>query len=128
MVSLFCSQEGPNVFELGGFKWMISDFWSGLSLYRSEDFKNWIRQDNILETSEIRQMYQGLGHHADVLVRGERAYIFYFCHPYSGDDGNSAWREKHTDAQHAKAVVQVAELKLKNGILTCDRNANVTWE
>lgn len=28
-----CSQEGPNVFELGGKKWMICDCWKGLSAY-----------------------------------------------------------------------------------------------
>lgn len=122
-----CPQEGPNVFELGGYKWMISDFWSGLAVYRSDDFTKWVRQENILESSGTRQMDQGLGHHADVLVRGERAYIFYFCHPYSGDDGDHAWGKQHTEVQRAKAMVQVAELKVNNGILTCDRNANVTW-
>ena len=38
-----CAQEGPNVFELGGIKWMISDYWNGLAVYRSEDFTNWTR-------------------------------------------------------------------------------------
>ena len=32
-----CSQEGPNVFELGGKKWMICDCWKGLSAYVSDD-------------------------------------------------------------------------------------------
>lgn len=122
-----CSQEGPNVFELGGYKWMISDFWKGLAVYVSDDFRNWTRQQNILEKSGKRPLDQGLGHHADVVVKGDRAYIFYFCHPYSGDDGDTAWRDRHTDAQRAKAVVQVAELKVQDGVLTCDRDAEVAW-
>lgn len=30
-----CPHEGPNVFELGGVKWMITDFWNGLAVYRN---------------------------------------------------------------------------------------------
>lgn len=123
-----CSQEGPNVFELAGRKWMISDFWDGLAVYVSDDFKHWTRQENILEKSGTRTLDQGLGHHADVVVRGDRAYIFYFCHPYSGDDHDEAWKNAHTPAERAKAVVQVAELKVKDGHLVCDRNAEVSWE
>ena len=45
-----CSQEGPNVFELGGKKWMICDCWKGLSAYVSDDFINWKRCPcNLLE-------------------------------------------------------------------------------
>ncbi|KFI52680.1 hypothetical protein [Bifidobacterium biavatii] len=32
-----CHQEGPNVFDLGGRRWMISDYWHGLVVYRQED-------------------------------------------------------------------------------------------
>ena len=127
-----CSQEGPNVFELGGIKWMISDFWSGLAVYRSDDFKNWTRCSNILTESGERPMDKGLGHHADVVVRGDRAYIFYFCHPFARE------RRKMTEEELAaymslpacernKAVVQVAELVVRDGELYCDRNAQVSW-
>ena len=122
-----CPQEGPNVFEFAGDKWLIGDFWSGLSVYHSKDFKNWERQENILDKSGNRKMDQGLGHHADVLVLGDRAYIFYFCHPYSGDDGDLVWKEQHTLLQHAKAVVQVAELEVINGKMICNRDAEVFW-
>lgn len=123
-----CAQEGPNVFEFGGKIWMISDFWRGLAVYTSEDFTHWTRCNNILETSGTRPMDVGLGHHADVVVRGDRAYLFYFCHPFASElpeDGNS--KKQLTEQQRNKAVVQVAELLVQDGNLVCDRNASVTW-
>lgn len=74
-----CAQEGPNVFELDGIKWMISDYWHGLAVYRSEDFAHWSRCADILEKSGTRPLDRGLGHHGDVLVKDGRAFLFYFC-------------------------------------------------
>lgn len=127
-----CSQEGPNVFELGGIKWMISDFWSGLAVYRSDDFKNWTRCSNILDKSGTRPMDKGLGHHADVVVRGDRAFIFYFCHPAVPDKKNLTGEEKAAFEslpayERNSSVVQVAELFVRDGELYCDRNAEVSW-
>ena len=123
-----CAQEGPNVFELGGYKWMISDFWKGLAVYRSEDFSNWIRCADILDVSSNREWDDGYGHHADVLVRGDRAFIFYFCHPFARE-----LEAKDDDAvlsEHRRnmAVVQVAELEVREGMLYCDRNRSVRWD
>lgn len=74
----------------------------------------------------------GLGHHADVVVRGDRAWIFYFCHPYAMEKGASAgektgeW-ERLPERLRNMAVVQAAELSVRDGELVCDRNAPVTW-
>lgn len=38
------SHEGPNVFELGGKKWMITDEWNGLGVYETQDYTHWERQ------------------------------------------------------------------------------------
>lgn len=123
-----CAQEGPNVFELGGIKWMISDFWKGLAVYRSEDFTHWTRCSNILEQSGTRPMDQGLGHHADVVVRDGRAYLFYFCHPFACElEEEKAQNANLPVRDRNKAVVQVAELIVKDGELYCDRNAQVSW-
>ncbi len=125
-----CAQEGPNVFELGGVKWMISDFWRGLAVYRSEDFTHWTRCRDILEKSGTRPLDRGLGHHADVVVRGERAFLFYFCHPYAMETEEESGGEeaaKLTPQERNKAVVQVAELTVRDGGLHCDRNAQVSW-
>lgn len=44
----FNSHEGPNVFEFGGSRWMITDEWNGLGVYKTEDFTNWERNGVIL--------------------------------------------------------------------------------
>lgn len=123
-----CAQEGPNVFSLGGKIWMISDFWSGLAVYSSEDCTHWTRCPNLLEHSGTRPMDVGLGHHADVVVRDDRAFLFYFCHPYAcelPEDGNHP--ADFTDQQRNMAVVQVVELFVQDDHLVCDRNAPVSW-
>ena len=117
-----CAQEGPNVFELDGIKWMISDFWSGLAVYKSEDFTHWTRCKNILDKSGSLPTDQGLGHHADVVVKDGRAFIFYFCHPYSHEVLTEEEREKLSPAARCKAVVQCRELKVVDGELVCDRD------
>ncbi len=119
-----CAQEGPNVFELGGMKWMISDFWKGLAVYRSEDFAHWTRCANILDKTGRRPLDWGYGHHADVVVRGDRAFLFYFCHPYTeGRKGIGSMSEQERN----RAVIQAAELTVKNKELYCDRDAQVAW-
>jgi len=123
-----CAQEGPNVFEFGGYKWMISDYWNGLAVYRSSDYVNWHRCHDILGDSGTRPMDAGFGHHADVLLRDGRAYLFYFCHPFFNEGGgeeNLPGSGLETDKN--KAVVQVAELFFEDGELTCDRNRQVYW-
>ena len=54
--------------------------------------------------------------------------MFYFCHPFACEleeekvkNANLPVREQN------KAVVQVAELVVRDGELYCDRNAQVSW-
>ena len=137
-----CAQEGPNVFEFGGFRWMVSDYWNGLAVYRSEDFTNWHRCRDILQESGSRPMDVGVGHHADILVREDRAYIFYFCHPYAGQGRDLTGQERDlseqgrdlseqgkelSEREAERAVIQAAELRVKDSELFCDRNQPVTW-
>ena len=103
-------EEGPNVFSFGGKYWMIADVWDGLAVYSSDDCEHFVRQpENILRESGTRRDDQGRGAHADVYVAGDRAFIVYFTHPDPVDRPRSA--------------VQMAELKIEDGRLTCDRNA-----
>lgn len=114
-----CQHEGPNVFSFQNHYWMITDPWEGLGVYRSEDCSTWSRCPNILNVPGDRADDNVMAAHADVLVRGEHAYIYYFTHPER--------REGRTEAdtgmyQWNRSAIQVAELKEENGILTCDRN------
>lgn len=124
-----CAQEGPNVFELGGKIWMVSDYWKGLAIYRSEDFKNWIRCEDILKEPGNRPMDRGLGHHADVLVKDGRAFLFYFCIPgvHELADGPEVW-DKLPVWERNMAVVQAAELLAEGDRIVCNRDAEVVWE
>ena len=111
-----CPHEGPNVFELGGKKWMITDCWNGLAVYSSPDFAHWERQEgNFLQGEGTRVKDNGKGHHADVLVSGERAFIFYFVHHRMNEAGILEFQKGNT-------VIQAAELKVENGLLTCNRD------
>ena len=101
---------------------MITDFWNGLGIYRSEDAATWQRQPgNILDIPGQRVDDGVIGGHADVEVQGDRAFIFYFTHPdwdrtraYSLDE-NHPYDIKRTS-------LQVAELELRANMLICDRN------
>ena len=106
------SHEGPNVFEYGGKKWMITDEWDGLGVYESEDFSHWKRNGVILKEGGSRECDGVKGHHADVVVRGENAYIFYFTHPYIDGDHE----------ERGRTCIQVAKLEVVDGKLICDRN------
>ena len=124
-----CPQEGPNVFEFAGNKWLISDYWHGLAVYRSDDFAHWKRCSDILDVSGTRTLDQGFGHHADIVVRDDRAFIFYFCHPFAGEKGCGAEdnTRNFTVKERRMAAVQAAELFIKDGELACDRNARLSW-
>lgn len=112
-----CAQEGPNVFAFGGKYWMICDVWDGLAVYFSEDLEHFTRQpENILRESGTRPDDSGRGAHADIFVYKDRAFIIYFTHP-----------EPVTCP--TRSSVQMAELKVIDGKMTCDRNAefDVDW-
>src|SRR5215216_6161418 len=93
---------------------MIVDVWDGLAVFRSTDCLAWTRQaTNLLKEPGTVETDRSKGSHADVVVSGGRAWLFYFVHQ-SGD----VEAQKHT-------VIQVAELEHKEGALAADRNAPV---
>jgi GH43 family beta-xylosidase len=110
--------EGPKVFFWKGFYWMITDVWSGLGVYRSHDAAHWERKpgENLLVTPGTGTDDATYGHHADVVVQGERAFLFYFTHPEREVDGGSGGDER-------RSSLQAAELHLHDGWLTVDRDA-----
>lgn len=120
-VALLGSQgEGPKAFQWEGRYWLVIDAWKGFAVYRSNDCLNWKGQeDRLLEQPGTLPTDRTKGNHADVVVSEGRAYLFYFTHQVGQDaEGKGADWHKHT-------VIQVAELKEKDGVLSCDRNAPV---
>ena len=115
--------EGPNVFWFDGSYWLVVDSWRGQLVHRSDDLTTWEPAGVILE-GPIGQAHQraddvGPGLHADVVVSGGRAWIFYFTHPdRTGPD--------HPTIRSRRSSIQVAELRVVDGRLVCDRDADVT--
>ncbi|MCX7715636.1 MAG: glycosyl hydrolase [Clostridia bacterium] len=115
-----CPHEGANVFYFEGSYWMITDEWRGLGVYRSNDLKSWTKQDSrILERPGKRTDDGVIGGHADVLVSGGRAYIFYFTHPERTEEN-----KRLNAGNQRRSSIQVANLKVENGCLCCDRDAD----
>lgn len=113
--------EGPKVFRFKGQYWMVADAWKGLMVLRSDDASHWIQQDDyLLARPGVEPTDRGLGQHPDVLVDGERAFIYYFVH--QGAEPQAA-SDPHW---HQRTVIQVAELRYKDGKLSVEREAPVT--
>lgn len=114
--------EGPNVFRLGGWYWLVVDTWHGQAAYRSHDLDVWEPAGQVL-AGEIGQRFArtddvGPGLHGDVVSDGERAWIFYFTHP-------DRTEQAHPTAVSRRSSVLVAELTVVDGRLHCDRDADV---
>lgn len=111
--------EGPKVFRWRGAYWMVVDHWNGLGVYRSDNAEHWTRQaDKLVEAPGAGPDDGVVGNHADVVVSGDRAYLYYFTHP--GRVGADA---KADGVEQRRSSIQVVELIERDGIITCDRDA-----
>jgi hypothetical protein len=100
---------------------MITDIWQGLGVYRSADANHWQRQTNILSGGGQRPDDGTQGHHADVTVQGDRAFIIYFTHP-DHDTKRSYGFDEVALTSDKRTSLQVAELEMRDGSLICDRD------
>jgi hypothetical protein len=115
--------EGPKFFRFHNHYWMITDEWAGQRVYRSNSATTWEKQGRILDKNGTRREDSPTGAHADVVVIGEKAYIFYFTHPgrkVHGEgepdkDGCYSYSNKRTS-------IQVAEIQYKDGTLVAIRD------
>ena len=100
------SGEGPVAFRWKGYYWLIVDVWQGLAVYRSDDALHWTRQaGNLLAGAGHGADDGAKGDHADVVVSGDRAFLFYFTQ------------------FNRRSSIQVVEMALKDGVITCDRDS-----
>lgn len=111
--------EGAKAFRFKNRYWLITDEWAGMGVYHSNDLEVWTKQENvILDTGSRRPDDYPSGAHGDVVVTGDRAYIFYFTHPgrryhtkdYKDENGNIPYEMR-------RSSIQVAELEVVNGEL-----------
>lgn len=111
--------EGPKVFRWKNTWWMIVDAWKGMEVYQSDDLLKWRKQpERLLEEGGTGKDDGAMGGHCDVVVNGDKAYVFYFTHP--GRAKGTANPPGSVAAR--RSVIQVVELNYENGKLSCNRN------
>lgn len=114
--------EGPKAFRFKGYYWLIADVWKGLMVLRSDDARNWTEQAGyILGEPGRKASDRAMGQHPDVVVDGERAFIYYFVHQKNEPEAAADPR------WHQRTVIQVAELVYKDGKLVADRDADLRF-
>jgi len=114
------NSEGPKIFRWKGSYWMIVDMWKGLAVYRSDDLLKWEAQKNkLLDVPGKTPTDRTFGHHVDVVVHGDRAFMYYFTHQ-EGPDLDAALAHSAD-----RTVLQVVELGLKDGAVVADRDQPV---
>jgi hypothetical protein len=114
--------EGPKIFQWKGAWWMITDVWDGLGVYRSTDMLNWRRQQgNLVQGPGQGADDEVQGGHPDVVVSGERAYLFYFTHP-----GRRGPDKDNDGPEQRRSAIQVTELFEDHGTLKAERDKPVS--
>jgi hypothetical protein len=90
------AHEGPDVFELGGFWWMVVDEWRGMGVHRSDDGIRWSRQGGPDDVILASAPNGGHGHHGAHVRDGDDVWFYYFgradaeAHAPSGELRRSA--------------------------------------
>lgn len=110
--------EAPLAFVWHGHTWLLIDLLgnNGLGAFRSDDVLTWTRQPaKLLAVPGKGKDDQNGGHHPEVVVSGDRAYLFYFVHPGVAPDSGAP--------DPKRSSIQVVELHEVDGWLTCDRDA-----
>lgn len=113
-----CEHEGPNVFHWHGSYWMVTDPWNGLAVYRSDDADHWQYHGRILDTPSARIDDGPRGHHADILVQGDDAYILYHTHP----GANGLEQGPSLEFGRRRSALHCARLDLRDGKVGCFRD------
>ncbi|MDJ1114283.1 hypothetical protein [Microbacterium dauci] len=112
--------EGPCVFELDGWWWLIVDEWRGMAVYRSADAEVWERQGGedevILGAGSVPG--PGFGHHG-AAVNGADATWFYFF----GQPSRLGARDPHDEVEESiedrRCAVYRVRLRVDGGRLIC---------
>jgi beta-xylosidase len=110
--------EGPKVFRWKDHYWMAVDIWDGIRIYRSDDALHWQRGPEDLLKTPGKGADDGVkGGHPDVVVSGDRAFLFYFTHP-----GRTPAAGRADGYEQRRSSIQVVELEFKDGWVACDRD------
>ena len=114
-------QEAPYPFKWQGHYWLLTDQGPRLGQYRSDDLKTWTFNGPLLQNPGWRPLDKNSGKHPSVAVIGDRAFIFYFNHPYVPADKSALEKKKA-----GRSWLHMSELFMRDGRLECDRDTLVT--
>jgi len=117
--------EGAKAFRFKDSYWLVTDEWQGMAVYKSSDLLNWKRQNGrILDQPGTRRDDKPSGSHGDVVVVGDKSYIFYFTHPGREEHGKDTMNGiGNIPYELRRSSIQVAELDVVNGeLIVKDRN------
>lgn len=104
---------------------LYADPHDGLAVSRSSDAITWEQKSRILKEHGTGPRDATLARHPSVAVLDNRAFIFYHVEPDRPYPTPPA--EKRTIKQKL-SFLQIAELKIQNGELVCDRDQPVQIE
>ncbi|HLP37695.1 family 43 glycosylhydrolase [Lacibacter sp.] len=113
-------EEAPYIFQWKNKYYMLTDPHKGLMVYESSDSENWKYQGIILKDSGTRKLDNSRARHCSVIVKDNRAFIFYHVEPWRDYDSGIGIPKQ--PISNRRAVLQMAELKIKAGKISCNRN------
>ncbi len=115
-------QEAPYLFQWKGHYWMLTDQGHRVAQYRSDDLKTWTFTGPLLEKPGVGPLGLRHGQHPSVAVIGDRAFVFYFNHPYKARDESDAEKRRQ-----GRSWLHISEITMTDdGRLACDRSTLVT--
>ena len=117
-------EEAPYIFQWKGRFWLITDPHKGLFVYKSDDGEHWRFQGTIMEEGSLRPLDNSMARHCSVSIVNDRAFIFYHVEPWRDYD-SAIFRQP---LKNRASVLQMAELKLQDDKIVCDRNEAVMME
>jgi hypothetical protein len=101
--------------------WLFIDEWKGIAVYESGDGIQYTRNNLILDRPGKRPEDGYFGSHPGVALAGDRAFVFYHCHHGKTIGAKPAPAEANS-LEHKRSSLQVAELEIRDGMMTCDRD------
>lgn len=116
-------EEAPHMFRWQGTNWLITDPHKGPLVYSSPTTTDWELRGLILGEGGTRMLDGSMGRHCSVAVVGERAFIAYHVEPWR--DYTTGKSSIYQPEKNRRAVLQMAEFKIVNGELVCDRDAPI---
>jgi predicted GH43/DUF377 family glycosyl hydrolase len=117
--------EAPVVLFWKNKFWLFIDEWKGLGIYESDDGIKYTHNGLILDKAGKRPDDGYLGSHPGVALAGDRAFIFYHVHAGRKIGVDTAALDQK-GIEFKRTSLQVAEIELKDGKISCDRDNHPT--